>query len=106
VLPEVPLQSLIAEPLTAVLLLELGAFEAALFGPQSAAWLRPGLDPAGVPLLVCAMAAVLSVKAAADAIVRMRRFIRFPPLVPQTTCRAAICIRHSSQPAERDVRSQ
>ena len=65
-------------------LLELGAFEAELPGPQSVLidldvpLLVPALVPPVVPP-VCAMAAVPSVKATIDVAVRRSRFIKCPP---------------------------
>lgn len=82
-------QSFIADWLFSVAplpLLELGAFDAVLPGPQSVAWpivLAPGVAAPGV-LLVCAMAAVPKVKAAIDTIVNKRRFIRLSSFVPNT----------------------
>lgn len=90
VLPDMPFgpQSFIALfELSLVPLVELelldGVLEAELPGPQSVAWpmvleLVPGLAVLAPPvvLLVCAMAAVPSVRAKMDAAVTIRRFIR------------------------------
>jgi hypothetical protein len=101
----VPLLLLFALGLLVALLLDVGAFEAdEPLGPQSIfiapdiASLLPELVSAPVPapvvLLVCAKAAMLSVKTKTDAVVRRSRFIdilpyRYPPLRTShwTSCR-------------------